>query len=95
MIAKTLPPRSQSVAAPAAPQRDTGRLLVVAAAFVAATIAAGALLIPALAALLGWTLSFTQGALIAALAWVPSALFLAGRSLAVRRNERAHVTDGR
>lgn len=68
---------------------------MVAATFVAATIAAGAFVIPAIASLFGWTLSLIQGALLATLAWVPSALFLAGRSLAVRRDERLHLTARR
>lgn len=95
MITKTLPPRSQTTAAPAAPRRDSGRLLVVAALFVVATIAAGAIVIPAMAGLLGWTVSTAQAAALAALAWVPSALFLVGRSRAVRRDERAHLSGPR
>lgn len=53
--------------------------------FVALTIAAGAVLLPPILGLVGIHVSATGGAVVAALAWVPSVVFVAGRSIAAMR----------
>lgn len=56
--------------------------------FVALTIAAGALLLPPILGIFGLHLSTAGGAAVAALAWVPSVVFVTGRSIAAMRRGR-------
>ncbi|MFN8105188.1 MAG: hypothetical protein U0U69_12070 [Acidimicrobiia bacterium] len=77
-------------------QPRTRRLVMVGVGFVALTIAAGAVLLPPILGLVGIHVSATGGAVVAALAWVPSVVFVAGRSIAAARQagtQRARLSS--
>lgn len=93
MTTDTLSHRPDAPAPQRVPESHTRRLAIVGVTFFAATIAAGAVLIPPVARLLGLHLSTGQGALVSLILWVPSALFVAGRSIAAMRRSRGNQRE--
>jgi len=77
------------------PSLRKSRLAALCLAFVGLTVFAGAAVLPTIAGLLGLHLSERDGAEIALLAWVPSALYVGARCVGLLRGrlQRARLSS--